>query len=466
MTIERSLTARDLDFLPAADLVREIGEAKISPLEYIEHLFARIERLDPRIHAFTHLLREESLHSARLAAAALQSGRIFGPLHGIPVAIKDNIDVAGAPTTCQSRILAGRPVASHDAEVVARLREAGAIVIGKLALEEFAIGDQPPDSPWPATRNPWDLDRTPGGSSCGAGAAVAAGLVPIAVGTDTGGSIRNPAAQCGVVGLKPAYGYLPLAGIFPVAKSLDHAGVVTRTVGDNMLALRVLTGQPIRPQAQDIGGVRVGLVKHFYTSDFPSTPEVQAALEAAVETLRELGAVVVETNLAALQVFRECGWTILKAEAYAVHKHWLRERPEEYGAAARRLLLGGASVDANDYREAQRMRVRLRANLATAMEDIDILLTAVTPAPACQLNDPDAMEKSSDGSLRIPFNVTGNPALALPIGFTAAGLPLSMQLVGRPGEESTVYRVALAYEAATGWHQRRPECAAHNEPRP
>jgi len=421
-----------------------------------EHLLARIDRLDPQLHAFIHFSREEAIQSARLAEEAVQRGRQLGPLHGIPVAIKDNIDVAGSPTTCQSRVLADAPVASQDADVVARLREAGAIIIGKLAMEEFAIGDQPP----PTTRNPWDLERTPGGSSCGAGAAVAAGLIPIAVGTDTGGSIRNPAALCGVVGLKPTYGYLPMAGVFPLAKSLDHVGIITRTVADNVLALHALAGQPVQPEAGGIGGLRIGVVKHFYIDDFPSTPDVIAAIETAIETLRGLGASVVETKLDTLDVYRDCGWTILKAEAYAVHERWLNERPEDYGSAARRILLSGACVDRDSYREAQRLRAQLRANLASAMRDVDILVTAVTPAPACLLSDLDGMEKSGNGSLRIPFNVTGNPAIALPIGFTADGLPLSMQLVGRPMAESTVYRVALAYEAATMWQDQRPELTA------
>ena len=446
----------EFDFLPAVDLAHQIREGTVSPLEYIEHLLARIERLDPHIHAFSHLLREESMESARLAEDAVKRGRPLGPLHGIPVAVKDNIDVAGCITTCQSRVRAHKSVRARDAGVVARLREAGAIIIGKLALEEFAIGDQAPDSPWPATRNPWDLERTPGGSSCGAGAAVAAGLIPIAVGTDTGGSIRNPAALCGVVGLKPTRGYLPLAGIIPVARSLDHAGPITRTVADNMLALHALAGQPVQKEAEDIRGVRIGVVKHFYIDDFPATRDVVEAIETALETLRGLGAEVEETNLDPLHVFRECGWTILKAEAHSFHRRWIKKRPEDYGAAARRVLLDGASVDRDGYEEAQRTRLRLRANIATAMRDVDLLLTAVTPGAACRLDDPDAMEKSGDGSVRIPFNVTGNPAIALPIGFTAGGLPLSMQLVGRHGAESTVYRVALAYEAATQWQQRRP----------
>ncbi len=413
----------------------------MSPLEYVEHLFARIERLDPQIHAFTHLLREEAIQNARAPQR--------GPLHGVPVAIKDNVDVAGCPTTCQSRLFADNPVALKDADVVARLREAGAIVIGKLAMEEFAIGDQPPNSPWPATRNPWDLDRTPGGSSCGAGAAVAAGLVPIAIGTDTGGSIRNPAALCGVVGMKPTHGYLPLGGIFPLANSLDHVGVITRTVAENVVALQALSRQPIQQQAGDIRGIRVGVVKHFYIDDFPSSPEVVAAIEAALETLRALGAAVTEIKLDPLLRFRECGWTILKAEAFQVHRHWLKQRPEDYGSAARRILLDGACVDRTAYQEALRMQVQLRDNIAAAMRDVDVLVTAVTPAPACRLDDLNAMEKSGDGSMRIPFNVTGNPAIALPIGFSTGGLPLSMQLVGRHMAESTVYRVALAYEAAT-----------------
>jgi len=428
----------------------------LSPLEHVELLLGRIERLDPEIGAFVQVFREEALGSARLAEDAIRNGRPLGPLHGIPVAIKDNIDVAGAPTTCQSRVRAGAPVPSQDADVVTRLREAGAIILGKLALEEFAIGDQSSDAGFPVTRNPWDLLRTPGGSSCGAGAAVAAGFVPIAIGTDTGGSIRNPAALCGVVGLKPTHGCLPLGGVFPLARSLDHAGVITRTVAENVLALRALSGRPIQVETKGIRGLRLGIVKHFYTEDVLSTPDVRDAIETALEVLRSLGAAVRETRLDPLPLFRECGWTILKAEAYRVHERWLQERPQDYGAAARRALLAGACVDQDSYREAQRMRVWLRDNIATAMRDVDVLVTAVVAAPACRLTEGNAMEQSRDGSMRIPFNVTGNPAMSLPIGFNREGLPLAVQLVGRHGEESTLYRVALAYEAATTWHQRRP----------
>jgi aspartyl-tRNA(Asn)/glutamyl-tRNA(Gln) amidotransferase subunit A len=233
---------------------------------------------------------------------------------------------------------------------------------------------------------------------------------------------------------------------------LDHVGPITRTVADNMLALSALAGDAFQPEAEGISGLRVGVVRHF-----PATPNIVAAIETALETLKALQAVVVEIRLDTLDVFRECGWTILKAEAFGFHRRRFKMRPEDYGSAARRVLSDGARISRDGYMEAQRTRLRLRADTAAAMQDIDILVTAVTPAPACRLDDLDAMEKSGDGSLRIPFNVTGNPALALPIGFTPEGLPLSMQLVGKPRSESTVYRVAQAYEAATKWHQRRPE---------
>ena len=446
----------DLNFMSVAGVAEGVRSGTLCPVAYVEHLLARIKEVDPHVGAFTVLCRDEALAAARDIAAAVRDGRALGPLGGVPVAVKDNMDVAGLPTTCQSRALAGAPPAARDAEVVARLRLAGAIVLGKLAMEEFAVGDQPPDGPGPVTRNPWDVRRTSGGSSNGSGAAVAAGLVPAALGTDTGGSVRNPAATCGVVGMKPTFGRLPVGGVFPLAPSMDHIGILTRNVVDNALVLAALGVDLGTPDPRAVTGMRVGLLRHFYTRDLPASREVVEAVEAAADVLRGLGATVVEVEVAPLREFRACGDAILAAESHAVHRDRLAVRPGDYSPLTRRLLQAGASLDDAALDDALRRREVLRVGLTEVMEDLNLLVTAVSPATACRLDDPKGIEASSNGSMRLPFNVTGNPAMALPIGFDRGGLPLSLQLVGKPLGEKAMYAAAAAYEAATAHMSRRP----------
>ena len=446
----------EMDFLSVLDVVERVRSGTLCPITYVEHLLARIKALNPQLGAFTVLCCDEARAVARDIAAAVRSGRPLGPLAGVPVAVKDNMDVAGLSTTCQSRVLAGALPAMRDAEVVARLRRAGAIVLGKLAMEEFAIGDQQVGGPGPVTRNPWDMRCTSGGSSNGSGAAVAAGLVPAAFGTDTGGSVRNPAATCGVVGMKPTFGCLPMDGIFPLAPSMDHVGVLTRSTADNALVLSALGIDVGTPAPGALAGLRIGLLRHFYTRDLPASDEVIVAVDAAAEVLRELGATIAEVEVAPLREFRACGDAILAAESYAVHRDLLAAKPGDYSPLTRRLLLTGASLDPATLNEARSRREVLREDLRKATEDLDLLVTAVSPAAACHLDDLDAVEASSNGSMRLPFNVTGNPAMAIPIGFDRDGLPLSLQVVGKPMGEAAMYAAAAAYENATSNVSRRP----------
>ena len=442
-----------MDYLFAGEVAQGVHSGDLSPVAYVEHLLGRIGRADRHLKAFTKVLPDEAMYAARAAEAAVRRGGPLGPLHGVPVAVKDNIDVAGLPTTCQSQALADAPPASEDAEIVIRLRRAGAIIVGKLALEEFAIGDQDGGQ---QTRNPWNLERTAGGSSTGAGVAVAAGLVPVAIGTDTGGSVRNPAALCGVVGMKPTFGRLPVGGIFPLAPSLDHVGIITRTVADNALVFSSLTGQAPAVGSPNIAGLRVGIVRHFYLRDLPSMPEMVAAIEAAAETFQRLGAHVREVEIDPLDLYRACGGTVLAKESYEVHAALLKERGHNYSPLTRRLLFSGSSIDPAAYVVAQHRRAKARADLAVAMRDLDVLITGVAPSPACRLDDPVALEVSGNGAMRLPFNVTGSPALALPIGFSSDGLPLSLQVVGKPDAEDALFRASLAYEQAAGWPSYRP----------
>jgi aspartyl-tRNA(Asn)/glutamyl-tRNA(Gln) amidotransferase subunit A len=424
---------------------------------YVEYLLARIDRIDPYVGAFAVVCREQALADARVLKEAIRQGLPLGPLAGVPVAVKDNIDVEGLRTGCQSRVLAEVAPAAKDAEVVARLRRAGAIILGKLAMEEFAVGDQQADGPGPVTRNPWNLDRTSGGSSNGSGAAVAAGLVPAALGSDTGGSIRNPAASCGVVGMKPTFGLLSVQGVFPLAPSMDHIGVITRDAADNALLLSSFGADLPKPDPAATKGMRIGVLRHFYIRDLSAAPEIVAAMDVAVETFARLGATIHEVEVDPLSRFRACGDTILSAEAYAVHRAWLASRPDDYSPLTRRLLEAGGSIDLPALASARSVRDELRGEVARVMESLDVLVTAVAPATACRLDDPLAVELSGNGSMRLPFNVTGQPALAIPIGFDGDGMPMSMQIVGRHGGEADVYAAAIAYEGKAAHHASKPK---------
>ena len=455
-----NLTAREASAL--------INRKALSPVEYVRSLVDRITRLDPRVNAFLLFTPETALGAARESEKRLMAANSLGPLDGVPFAVKDVIDINGIPTTAQSQIL--RENTAHaDATVVSRMRAAGAISFGKLALEEFGIGSPLDSLPWPPARNPWDLQRTPGGSSSGSGAALAAGFVPFTLGTDTGGSTRCPAAMCGVVGMKPTYGRIPDAGVVSLASSLDHVGVMSRTVEDNALLLHTLATAPgdapgsnlsaftsIDSSRPDLHCMRVGVIRHFYARDITASEETINAIESAVAMCGNLGAAVREIETQPLATYRRCGETILLAEAYAFHRDWLEKRGSEYGANCRQTLLRGAAITPADYLKALQRRDQLREELASVFHSVDVLLTDVSPAPAWHLNDSPAAETLGDFSMRIAFNITGNPAMAIPVGFTNQGLPLSMQIIGKPNDEETVYRVGRAYQNATAWHRQHP----------
>jgi aspartyl-tRNA(Asn)/glutamyl-tRNA(Gln) amidotransferase subunit A len=343
--------------------------------------------------------------------------------------------------------------------------------MGKLSTHEFAIGGPSFDLPWPPARNPWNRDHFCGGSSSGSGAAVAAGLLPAAIGSDTGGSIRNPASMCGIVGMKPTYGLVSRRGVFPLAFSLDHVGPLTRTVQDNAIMLDLIAGHDPRDPgsaresgdgctsalARGVKGLRIGVIRHFYTRDMEADPEMTSGIDAAVQTLAKLGAEVVEIETAPLSEYVACNRTILTSEAFAIHEKWMRERPQDYGALARERLMAGAFVRAADYINATRLRRKLTDAFHALFADIDVAVTASSMDPACRIDDPKAVEYTYARQARAPFNVTGSPALSVPAGFSRAGLPLAMQIVGKPFSESLIYRVAHAYETAAKWHERHPQ---------
>ena len=459
----------DLHWMSAASAAKAIAAKELSPVELMAALLARIEQLDPRLNAFIRLDGEAAMAAARTAEAEVAAGRLRGPLHGVPVGIKDIIDVAGLPTTGHSKILADN-VATSDSVCVSKLRGAGAIVLGKLSTHEFAIGGPSFDLPWPPARNPWNTDHHPGGSSSGSGSGVAAGLFPMALGTDTGGSVRNPASCCGIVGLKPTYGLVSRRGVFPLSFTLDHVGPMTRTVADNALMLDVLAGyDPADPGSaatrrghygegleRDMRGLRVGFVRHFHEIDQPADPEVTAALEHVARTLQLEGAEIRDIHLPTLGEFAAVNRVILQSEAWAIHGPWLRERPGDYGQLARRRLMAGAFFAAGDYVQAQRRRLEMIAVVEEALRDVDVLLCASSMDPACRIDSPADIDRTYPRQARTPFNVTGHPALAMMAGVSVSGLPLSVQFVGRNFAEATLFQVARGWERAAGTDRKHP----------
>jgi aspartyl-tRNA(Asn)/glutamyl-tRNA(Gln) amidotransferase subunit A len=346
--------------------------------------------------------------------------------------------------------------------VVAKLREAGAIILGKLSTHEFATGGPIFDLPFPPARNPWNLDHHPGGSSSGSGAGVAAGFFPLALGTDTGGSVRHPASACGVVGVKPTYGLISRHGVFPLAFTLDHVGPLARTVKDAALLLDAIVGyDPADPGSaaasstsatadieRGLRGLRVGYVRHFHEEDIPADPEVADALDHVSEVLAAEGATVTTVTLPSLNQFAAVNRVIMHAEAFAVHARWLRERPGDYGQLTRQNLLTGAFLSAEDYVQALRRRRHMIAAVEDVFRDVDILLAASAMEPATRIDDPEATARAYPRQARSPFNVTGHPALAMMSRLSRAGLPLSVQFAARYLDERTLMRAAAAYERA------------------
>jgi aspartyl-tRNA(Asn)/glutamyl-tRNA(Gln) amidotransferase subunit A len=456
-------------WLTATEIAKGFAAKTLSPVELLNALLARIETVDPKIHAFIRLDPEGAMAAAKAAEAEMAAGRVRGPLHGVPVGLKDIIDVSGLPTTAHSKVLVDN-IAQSDAVVTQKLRQAGAVIMGKLSTHEFAIGGPSFDLPFPPARNPWNPDHHPGGSSSGSGAGVAGGLFPLALGTDTGGSVRNPASACGIVGLKPTYGLVSRRGVFPLSFTLDHVGPLTRTVADNALLLDAIAGyDPEDPGSaatparhfsrlldKGVRDLRIGFVRHFHERDMPAHPEVAAALEDTARVLQAEGAQVHTVTLPSLNEFAGINRVILCSEAWSIHAPWLRERPGDYGQLARQRLLPGAFMTAGAYVGAQRRRKEVIAAVEELFRSYDVLMCASSMDPASRIEDAVETGRTYSRQARTPFNVTGHPALAMMSGLASTGLPTSVQFVGRYFEEATVLRVAAAYERATGWHKKKP----------
>ena len=457
--------ATDPTTLSIAEAQRLIRSGALSPLELVEAYVERIGRFDDRLNAFVTVTEERAVERARALEAELAGGRWRGPLHGIPIALKDNIDTAGVLTTAGSAVYANR-VPDEDAEVVTRLEEAGAIVVGKLNMHEFAYGATSAFTHTGPVRNPWDVDRIPGGSSGGSGAAVAARLCAGALGTDTGGSVRIPAAHCGIAGLKATYGLASIRGIIPLSVSLDHVGPMCRTAADTALMLQALAGYDprgiasIRADVPDYAGalqrrtssLRLGVPRSPYYDDLD--PQIAEAVDRALGVLSDLAASTREVELPALPEERPIG-----VEAYAYHADLLAENRELYEASVLARLDPGAEVPAAEYAESLYQLKLARKAIAGVFDDVDLLVTPTLPV--LPIGSEAAQETPLEATRILirntaPFNIYGSPAISVPCGFSREGLPIGLQICGPALGEVDVLALAHAYEQATDWHERTP----------
>ncbi len=450
-----------------AALAEAIRAGRRSPVALVEGCLARIRETEPRLHAFIRIEEEPALAEAAAREREARQGQIRGPLHGVPVAVKDLFDMAGLPTTAGAAIRR-EDRAEGTATAVRRLQDAGAVIIGKTNLHEFAFGVTSVNPHFGAVGNPANPDHIAGGSSGGSGAAVAAGCCVAALGTDTGGSIRIPAALCGIVGLKPTFGRISRHGVVPLAWSFDTVGPMTRTVADAALLLEVLAGpDPDDPLTNRRGGFaagggargafRVGRLGGAFF-DEKTDPEVGAALERAAELLSRQGGRVGAARLDAVEAGQAAQTTILFAEAAAYHQRAYPGRWPEYGPDLRELLGAGATIPATVYVEAQRVQAVVIAQVRRLLEEADVLLCPAVPVPAPRIDQVDPAQTEGWRQVRAPlsrftrlFNLTGLPAISVPVGRTRAGLPIGAQLAAAPGQEARLLSIAAVLEAAVGW---------------
>ncbi len=461
------MASSELAFHSIADLAPRLEARDLSPVEVTEAVLARIAQHDTQLHSYISVMVDSARHAARAAEAAIQAGNYLGPLHGIPIAVKDLYATRGVRTTFGSPLFADW-IPDHDAAVVERLKRAGAVIIGKANLHELAFGTTSANPHYGAVGNPWNLQCHPGGSSGGSAAAVAAGLAYGALGSDTGASIRQPAACCGIVGLKPTYGRISKFGALPLSWSMDHAGPMTRTVTDAALMLQILAGHDARDPGcafrpvpnytaqldSGIRGKKIGVAREFFFED--CDPEVASAVEAALDVFRDLGATVQDMALPDMPAARAAGTVMLFAEAAAYHAADLRERPHAFSDEVRALLEMGGFYTAVQYVQAQRLRRRLTAETRQALTAYDAMVMPTSPVPATPITPDPPGHAALRPRNTLPFDFISLPAISIPCGFTRAGLPVGLQIVGKAFDEAGVLRVARAYEQATSWYSRHP----------
>jgi aspartyl-tRNA(Asn)/glutamyl-tRNA(Gln) amidotransferase subunit A len=469
----------DIPFLSATELAADLENKQISPVEAVEAYLFRIEQVGPTVNAYITVCAEQARQAARQAEAEIASGHYRGPLHGVPVAVKDQIHTQGILTTDASKVQA-EFVPDEDATVVTNLKNAGAVLLGKLNMSEFALGD-PISSAFGPARNPWDLERSPGTSSTGSGAATAAFLCATSLGEDTGGSIRGPAANCGLVGLRPTWGRVSRYGVDGACWSIDTIGPISRTVSDCAATIGAIAGyDPKDPYTRkiqvpdyrqaligDIKGLRVGLVRELLDSEqLGLDPQTRDAVVAAAEVLSELGAQARDISLPLAKHAGAIIRTITHTERVSLHPEWLRTQPQDHHPNTRVAFMTGNLIPAQVYYKAQKLRAIVRQQVLEALNEVDVLVQPTSSSPATKMDlspgvrSVEQVKKALvEGSFRGVYSLAGVPALSILCGFTSpdeGGLPLAMQIAGRPFEEATVLRVAHAYEQNTPWHTRRP----------
>ena len=457
----------DLHDLSIAEAARLIQCGQLSPVELTQALLDRIHRLDHRVNAFITLSAERALESARAAEAEIRRGQSRGPLHGIPFGLKDIYETAGLLTSGGSAVCASH-VPAQDSTVARKLREAGAVLLGKLQTHEFAHGGPSFDLPWPPSRNPWDLWRFTGGSSSGSGAALAAGFVPAAMGSDTGGSIRGPASFCGITGLMPTYGLVSRAGVMPNSFTFDHCGPMARSAEDCAILLQSIAGYdaadagsirhpPVDYRAalaQPLRGLRIGVLRHYWEEDIPATPEHARALEDAVKVFESLGAQVATARIRPVQDGFDIKVVIAESEIFSIHQDNLIRSPEKFGRDFLGRALPACVFQSADYVQALREHRRYLDELQPVFEQFDLLLASGFGA-APRFEEYRSENFWLKSNVCTPANTGRTPTLALPCGFSGSGLPLGMQLIGRAGSDARVLQAGHAFQQATDWHRRR-----------
>ena len=458
----------DLSFLTIADAAQLIRSRKLSPVEYTDALLARIEALEPQLNAFITRTADLARKQARQAEAEIMAGRYRGPLHGIPFALKDIYDTRGILTSGGSRVGIDN-IPPKDATTTRMLYAAGAVLLGKLQTHEFAHGGPSFDLPWPPARNPWHLEHFTGGSSSGSGAALAAGLIPASLGSDTGGSIRGPASFCGIVGLMPTSGLVSRAGVIPNSFTFDHCGPMTRTVEDCAILLQAIAGYDPADAGSvatetpnyrgalsgEIKGLRIGALRHYWEQDQPAHPDLARAMDAAIEVFKKLGAKVEDCRTRPMQDSFDTKVVIAESEIYSIHYDNLKARPGDFGRDFLGRILPACLFQSSDYVQASREHRRIIAEMRPLYQQHDVLLTAGF-GPAPRLDAHKTANFWQKTNVFTPSNVTGGPSLTLPNGYSN-GLPLGMQVIGRPFDDATALRVGHAYQQATDWHTRHPQ---------
>ncbi|NWF83944.1 MAG: amidase [Bryobacteraceae bacterium] len=441
----------DLHWLGIAEASKLLRARVVSPVELTQACLRRVEKLNPKLNAFITLTADAALADARKAEAEIAAGQWRGPLHGIPIAVKDLYDTAGVLTTAASAQYAGR-VPKEDAEAVQRLKAAGAVMLGKLNMDEFAYNFTSETSYYGPSRNPWDPARSPGGSSGGSAIAVATGMCFAALGSDTGGSIRLPAALCGITGLKPTYGLVDVRGVVPLSWPLDHAGPLCRSAGDAEKILAVLAGSTpalLSPAAKTL---RLGIPRGPWLDGVD--PEVRAAFDAAVKHLggaREADLPLLPPS-PQIPDLPAAYLTIIQTEAFAFHEEMVKQHPERFHAGTLRSIQSGAKVTAAEYARARHEMERLRAGVRRSFEHADLLLTPTSHAAAFELGKPAPLTFLRNTA---PWNLFGLPTISIPCGFTSAGLPVGLQITGAAGQDRLVLMLAALYQKATRWHLKR-----------